>query len=166
VSKIIEYLESFNRNDRFFLVGATLGKPTFELDSEFSGLLGEKFALNVPQDAFVAMDYHLDWIYASAYLNREGLDESARHRNEEGRVSGTQQDIDLIVVFETAETTQIIMLEAKAETAWSQKQADSKIDRLAKTIGPTSDAFSRVQPHFGLMSPRQPLKLKTAGWPS
>ena len=73
MSAIIEYLRTFNRKERFFLVGTALGNPAFRFDSAFSERLGGTFALEVPADVFVAMDYHLDWIYARAYLSHEGL---------------------------------------------------------------------------------------------
>ena len=60
MSAIIEYLRSFNRKERFLLVGTALGNPTFRLDSTFSQNLGDRFALEVSSDAFVAMNYHLD----------------------------------------------------------------------------------------------------------
>ena len=73
MSAFIDYLVSFNRKERFFLVGTALGKPTFQLDSAFSQRLSSRFALKVPADAFVAMDYHLDWIYASVASLATGL---------------------------------------------------------------------------------------------
>ncbi len=166
MSAIIEYLRSFNRKERFFLVGTALGNPAFRLDSAFSQRLGGTFALEVPSDVFVAMDYHLDWIYASAYLSQEGVNASGKHPNTAGLVSGNQEDVDLIVAFDAGETTHVIMLEAKAETAWTNKQADSKAKRLTAIFGKEGDAFPQLRPHFGLMSPRPPRRLMTDCWPS
>ncbi len=166
MSAIIEYLRSFNRKERFFLVGTALGNPAFRLDSAFSQALGGTFALEVPSDAFVAMDYHLDWIYAGAYLSQEGINASGNHPNGAGLVSGNQEDVDLIVAFDAGETTHVIMLEAKAETAWANKQAGSKAERLCVIFGKEGDVFPRLRPHFGLMSPRRPRLLKTDCWPS
>ena len=166
MSAIIEYLRSFNRKERFFLVGTALGNPDFRLDSAFSQQLGGTFALEVPSDVFVAMDYHLDWIYVSAYLSQEGVDASGTHPNTTGIVSGNQEGVDLIVAFDASETTHVIMLEAKAETAWSNRQADSKIERLTAIFGTEGDDFPQLRPHFGLMSPRPPRQLMTDRWPS
>ena len=165
MSAFIEYLQSFNRKERFFLVGMALGNPAFHLDSAFSRRLSSRFALEVPSNVFVAMDYHLDWIYASAYLSQEGVSSSGKHLNSAGLVSGNQEVLDLIVAFDAGETTHVIMLEAKAETSWTNKQADSKVARLTEIFGEKGDTFSQLQPHFGLMSPRLPLRLKTDHWP-
>jgi hypothetical protein len=56
----------------------------------------------VPPDAFVAMDYPMDWIFASAYMSKEGVNLSGKHMNTDGRVSGNQEDVDLIVTFDSA----------------------------------------------------------------
>ena len=166
MSAFIEYLRSFNRKERFFLVGTALGNPTFQLDSAFRRRLGSRFALEVPSNAFVAMDYHLDWIYASAYLSKEGVNASGNHPNKAGLVSGNQEDVDLIVAFDAGETTHVIMLEAKAYTAWSNTQMKSKAKRLKAIFGKEGDCFPQLRPHFGLMSPKPPRQLKTECWPS
>ena len=166
MSAIIEYLRAFNSKERFFLIGTALGNPAFRLDSAFRQRLGGTFALEVPSDAFVAMDYHLDWIYAGAYLSQQDVDASDMHPNTSGLVSGTQANVDLIVAFDSRETTHVIMLEAKAEIAWSNKQADSKAQRLTAIFGTEGDAFPQLRPHFGLMSPRPPRLLMTDRWPS
>jgi hypothetical protein len=163
---MLEYLRSFNRKERFFLVGTALGNPAFRLDSAFSRRLGDTFALQVPSDVFVAMDYHLDWIYGSAYLSQEGVSPSGNHLNIAGNISGNQEDVDLIVAFDAGETTHVIMLEAKAETGWTNKQADSKAERLTAMFGVEGDAFPHLRPHFGLISPRPPRHLITDRWPS
>ena len=166
MSAIIEYLRSFNRKERFPLVGTALGKLDCQLDSAFSQRLGDIFAVKVPSDVFVAMDYHLDWIYASAYLSQEGVSAPDKHPNTAGIISGNQEDVDLIVAFDTDETTHVIMLEAKAETGWTNKQMDSKANRLRTIFGKEGDTFHQLRPHFGLMSPRTPRRLRTDCWPS
>ncbi len=166
MSAFIDYLRSFNRKERFLLVGRALGNRDFQLGKSFRQQLGDRFALDVPSNAFVAMDYHLDWIYASAYLSQEGVNASGVHPNAAGLVSGNQEDVDLIVAFDAGETTHLIMLEAKAETGWTKKQTDSKVKRLTAIFGKESNTFPQLQPRFGLMSPRQPSRLKADYWPS
>lgn len=112
------------------------------------------------------MDCHPGWIYASAHLSQEGIDPSAKHPNPCKLVSGNQEDMDLIVAFDAGETTHLIMLEAKAETAWSNNQMDSKAKRLKAIFGEQGDRFPHLCPHLGLMSPRPPRQLKTGNWPS
>ena len=56
-----------------FLLRKTLGRGTFRLSEQFMTKLtdcldkGSKKRLSIPSDAFVAMDYHLDWIQTALY---------------------------------------------------------------------------------------------------
>ena len=65
---LMEHLESFNRKERFFLVGNALGNPDFQLSTDFQTKLNTAFGIPPPNSAFVAMDYHLDWLHASPFL--------------------------------------------------------------------------------------------------
>ena len=60
----LKLLESFNRKERFFLVGQALGNPNFQLSDGFRSMLGgqDAFGIVPPKDALVFMDYHLDWL--------------------------------------------------------------------------------------------------------
>ena len=165
MATLIQYLESFNRKERFFLIGEALGKPTFELSPEFRAPLGAAFGLSIPTDALVAMDYHLDWVYASLVLDAGG-DESSVLPNDEGLVSGNQEDVDLLVAFDDGQTVRLLLLEAKAETGWTNKQTLSKAERLRRIFGEDGGRFAGVTPHFGLLSPRRPEQLESRCWPT
>jgi hypothetical protein len=162
---IIDYLRSFNRKERFFLVGAALDNPDFTIGQDFSGSLSEAFEVAVPEDAFLAMDYHLDWIHASLAL--ADFDDPSRpsYPNDTGIVTGTIEDIDLIVAFERDSVTHIILLEAKAETGWTNKQMASKSSRLIQVFGKDGLKYGSARPHFGLISPRPPRRLDFRDWP-
>ena len=73
MADLIGVLESFNRKERFFLVGQALGNPRFKLSRDFRTRLGkavglEENGIKIPANAFAAMDYHLDWVAASLFL--------------------------------------------------------------------------------------------------
>ena len=165
MTTVTEYLESFNRKERFFLVGAALGNTQFQLGAAFRERVGAEFGLDIPEDAFVAMDYHLDWIQASVYLPRDGSSGAQVHSNAAGLITGNSEDLDLIVAFVGSGTTHLIMLEAKAYGSWDNNQMRSKSARLYRIFGPHGDVVPKVLPHFGLLSPRRPLRLGTDGWP-
>ena len=76
---LMEQLESFNRKERFFLIGDVLGNRAFELSTDFRARLSEVFGIEPPSGAFVAMDYHLDWIHASLFFTLPGNDDEAVH---------------------------------------------------------------------------------------
>lgn len=88
---LIEHLESFNRKERFFVVGAALGNPSFRLGQEFKSTLGAVFNFYVPHDAFAAMGYHLDWIHAALLL--VGNDTDTIYSNDPTVVTGTRRTL-------------------------------------------------------------------------
>ncbi|KKL56874.1 hypothetical protein LCGC14_2241030 [marine sediment metagenome] len=163
-NRFITNLKSFNRKERYFLVGWTLGNREFRLGPEFRAGLSSVLNLNIPRDAFVAMDYHLDWIYASAFLAATG-DTNTVHPNKDGLVSGSQEDMDLVVAFSAGETAHLIMVEAKGVTGWTNKQATSKARRLEAIFGKRGDTWPHIRPHFVIVSPREPEELDCSSWP-
>ena len=162
---LMEQLESFNRKERFFLIGEALGNRAFELSADFRARLREVFAIEPPSSAFAAMDYHLDWIHASLFLTLPENDEDATHPNTETVATGNQEDVDLLVAFEEGDITHLLLVEAKAATGWTNKQLLSKAKRLEHIFGTDGAKYPQVKPHFGLMSPLRPKGLKPQPWP-
>ena len=174
---MIEYLRRFNRKERFHLLCEALGETTFRLDECFRTRLQSclndslRGGASIPPGAFVAMDYHLDWIGMALCL---AVDDPERTRHDrfpldgienDGLVSGTQQDVDLLVAFPDGATTHLVMIEAKGDTDWSNDQLNGKAGRLDRIF---SDPRWRdsIAPHFLLMSPTRPKFLTKKGWPS
>lgn len=58
MSAMIEFLDKLNRKERFFLIGKALGNKDFKLDGSFRQELSQAFGIEIPANAFVAMDYH------------------------------------------------------------------------------------------------------------
>jgi hypothetical protein len=173
-ANVIKYLRRFNRKERFLLVGWALGNEAFVLGQDFRILLGDELRLTIPADAFVAMDYHLDWLYASLVLGTEGgEDESQENPRTVDRTDGslglviaaTQEDVDLIIAFQDGGACHIIIVEAKGVTGWTNKQMESKADRL-RTYFKDGKMWPNVTPHFVIVSPRRyPEGLNVSGWP-
>ncbi len=161
---LIERLESFNRKERFFLVGAALGNPRFRLAQDFRTKLGDVFGLDVPHDAFAAMDYHLDWMHVALLLADKAMDNV--HSNDPTVVTGNQEDVDLLVAFREGSVTHLLLIEAKAETGWTNKQMSSKARRLRQIFCANGLRYPTVRPHFSLMSPRPPQRLDIREWPT
>ena len=162
--RLIDNLRSLNRKERFFLVGWALDNREFRLGPAFRRQISSVAGISVASDAFVAMDYHLDWIYVSAFLAASG-DTNTVHPNKDGLVSGSQEDMDLVVAFSAGETAHLIMVEAKGVTAWTNKQATSKARRLEAIFGQGGDRWSHICPHFVIVSPREPQGLECSRWP-
>ena len=176
-SKVIDHLERLNRKERSILLSYVLGRRTegvFRLDPYFAGILANELDLEIPNDAFVAMDYHLDWIQMALCLANFKWQRGKVIPNPEiesgGRLlfQANQEDIDLLVAFEDRNRrTHLVLIEAKGVTSWDNTQLESKADRLrlifgeAKLIGD----IHPVVPHFILMSPNESANIRTEGWP-
>jgi hypothetical protein len=164
VENLLSLLKSFNRQERFFLVGAALGNPEFRLGEDFRHDLARLFGLELPANLLVAMDYHLDWLHAAMVIGNGGA-ENVPHQNVEAGIQGSQEDVDLMIAFDCDYMTHVLLLEAKAETGWTNEQMSVKATRLAGIFGTNGTMYTSVCPHFALLSPKEPSKLKTGKWP-
>jgi hypothetical protein len=173
--RFLELLKRFNRKERFYLVGQALGNPDFALSDEFRDQVSTKVGVTVPKsDYFVAMDYHLNWIFAAAYLSSTDapdahppidnpvVDQIRRLRI----IQGNQEDIDLIVAFTQGEQAHLFLIEAKGVTSFSNKVLGSKARRLKAIFGEDGRHFSHIQPHFVMVSPLESTDIKPDNWPS
>ena len=95
--KKIEYLKSFNGKERFHLVGQLLGNTEFNRDPNLLRKILDLLGLEIPSYYFSAMDYHLDWIYASLDLAHHYQD-SLKLRDKLC-ISGTQEYVDFLLAF-------------------------------------------------------------------
>lgn len=160
-NKLINHLRSFNSKERFYLIGEILGNPSFKLSATFCDKLSEQIGVTVPQDSFAALDYHLDWLYASLILAQEE-DVSTVHLNDNDIIKGHQEDMDFIIAFEKDGVTHIVLIEAKGVTSWGNKQMNSKVSRL-KLIFEDNHCHN-VKPHLVFLSPSKPQKLEMQTW--
>ncbi len=162
---LLSLLESFNRKERFFVVNGALGG--FKLSVQFRKTLASAFGPPVPEDAFVAMDYHLDWLHAALELHRDGKQGGTFPNLPENRVAnGNQEDVDLLVAFQDGINVSVLLIEAKAGAAWSNSQMESKSRRYEAIFGGDGRRYEPVQPQFGLMSPTRPTYLRSDTWPA
>lgn len=159
--KLIENLKSFNRKERFYLVGQMLGNPDFRMDDKQLDKISELIDTQIPREYFAAMDYHLDWIYASLFLT-QNHDEKPFLRNfidnkkVDLQISGTQEDVDFLIAFVDHEnTTHIVMIEAKGDSYFSNAQLDSKNKRFKAIFG-NENTWPNIKPHFLICSPKEP----------
>ncbi len=177
VYRLLDFLDRLNRKERFFLIGQALGNPTFSPDAAFLADLAKAVTADFPEPDQIHcfMDYHLDWLYAALILSTSdgnGPFESpafppAKPSDPPWNVNANQEDIDMLLAFEQAATTHLVMVEAKAATGWTVKQIASKSRRLRRIFGEDGCAFENVQPHFVLMSPSRSKALdkKLAAYP-
>ena len=144
---------------------SSTGQATFSLSKEFRGKLGSKLELQIPVDAYVAMDYHLDWLQGSLVITHPEVFEGSPFENSDCTVKGTQQDIDLLIAFNNTEgSSHIVLVEAKGYSPWNNNQMKSKVDRFKEIFGDRGDKYRDVKPSLVLMSRRKPQKL-VIDWP-
>lgn len=155
---LITLLKNFNRKERFFLIGQVLGNKGFTLSQSFRDQIGEKLSIEIPVDSFVAMDFHLDWIYATLLAStKESLNFIEPNPL---KLNSNQEDIDLFIAFKQNENYHLILIEAKAETGWTNKQLSSKSTKLKAIFGEDKCIWKNIIPHFLITSPRKPRDLK------
>lgn len=172
-------LAAFNRKERYFLLGAAATElpdaevhgPSMRVTNAFRTRLGEATGWHVPRHAWVGMDYHLSWVHAALewFAGEAWPHQPSPHPSQltdDGAllVSGSQEDVDLIVCWSSSEGPRLALVEAKGYGAWTKKQADSKLARLAAIVA-AAQAQSAVDVRFVLASPR-PSSLQVAGWPA
>ena len=154
---VLENLKKFDRKERGFLVRLMTGMD-FTLGEDIKEKIEEKLSIKIPDKYFTAMDYHLDWIYASLYLSQDDIKKDAEHKIPfKECISGTQEDMDWIVVYkdEENESLNFVLIEAKGDASFSNKQMESKIKRLGEIFCD----FDGVNVYLLLVSPKCPEKL-------
>ena len=170
---LIDILESFNRKERYFLLCEALDMPGLSLSAKFADKLEREIGIQVPESAFVAMDYHLDWLAAGLehYEHKDSVlpnPVEELHGENVRLIEGSQEDIDLLVAFPSdgGNKYHIVMVEAKGYSSWESRQLESKAGRLERIFGPRGDKHPKVSPYFLMASKARPSRLKSLDkWP-
>lgn len=157
-SQLVNALSRFNRKERYWLLLDAVGTPFLDLDAKFLDKLRNVLNIEIPERPWWAFDYHFDWLHAVLSFGPDYNfpDPSTPQPNPGKEIRGNQEDIDLIVAFDTT----IILIEAKLTTAWTNSQMKSKIERIVKL------PRDHINLHLVLSSPRSTKKLELDGWPN
>lgn len=144
---LVETLEAFNRKERHLLREQATGTGrTVALSQGFRQQLGAALGTAVPDHHLVAVDFHLNWLYA-ALLHHSGKLDGPAHPiappladdvHQRRAYEPNQEDIDLVVAFESDTVTHVALVEAKGFTSWSNKQMESKLRRLDRVVADAS----------------------------
>lgn len=167
---LVELLEAFNRKERHLLWEQATGSGrAVKLSDAFRRNLGKAIGVPVPAapDHLVALDYHLNWLYGALLLksgraqpDRPHAIPPADNDDPQGRraYERNQEDVDLLVAFQSTDLVHVILVEAKGFTSWGTKQMLSKLRRLEQIL---RDAGSPdcVEFHLVLTSFTSPAKL-------
>lgn len=179
-------LSAFNRKERYFLHAAATGGlghaevhgASVSLSEEFAGAvtstLGESW--RPPGHAWACTDFHLDWLHAGLQWwsggtgpgRVDGLPTAPPLPWLDGvtappsAITGTQEDADLLVCWHDGDVPRVLVVEAKAYGAWSNKQATAKYRRLQVILDSVPPGTVAVR--WLLTSPTAPSKLDTTAW--
>jgi hypothetical protein len=111
----------------------------------------------------VGHDFHIDWLEAALIAHSMPVG-SIFPEPELGRnLNRNQEDIDLLIAWESDGATIVVMVEAKGVTAWSNQQYRSKLTRLVGLFGTQGDRWRNVSPRFALASPSPPKRVASVG---
>jgi hypothetical protein len=159
-------LESFNRRERQILVGWVLDRISFPLGFEFRQALSSVLNVSVPADAYVAMDYNLNWLTAAILWSQDGFDRNKPRSLEECEALdlNDNSDTDVLVAFAYGGDTHVVLLEAKGYTSWGTRQLKHKRDRLVSLFGEDGSSCEKIEPHWVFVSPSAPPKIDWAHW--
>jgi hypothetical protein len=164
---IIKNLEKLNAKERYYLITFATDNKTIRLGCEFRKKLGKTiYGENengepvrlIPEDSFVAIDFHLNWLYAALYYDVL-TDDGTEKEVIPDVIKSDQQDIDLLIAYMENGKTMIIMVEAKGTGSWGNGQLNSKIDRLNKIF---KQSEKNIIPKLVLLSPNEPQRLDIA----
>lgn len=174
MSPLVKALERFNRKERFWLLSDAVGREVpdnvtqrIDLNQRFTDKLEKELRtrnsnLTIPEGAWWAFDYHLDWLFAVLEFAPEKYKLNFRPRPNDGAdpgdkyIRGTQEDCDLIIAFDST----IILVEAKVGESWSNAQLTRKMGRLKRLKSPENTKI-----YFVLASRDRPKHIKRDGWP-
>ncbi|WP_130014794.1 hypothetical protein [Serinicoccus sediminis] len=140
---------------------------SFALGEDVRAQLGAAIDREIPTDAFVAMDYTLDWLYAATVIcqGADPLSTLQQWPVNQLLLRASIEDIDLLIAWEDRhQHRHTVLVEAKAFTGWTNKQMQGKIDRLAAIFG--GDLASAFDVHFVMAGPKASKGLKTQHWPA
>jgi len=155
-------LSALDSHERPILLQWATGQR-FAVAEHLRASLGAALDLEVPADAFVAMDYNLDWLYAATRWHRdESVGSSKQAWPSGGELTASGEDIDLVIAWDKP-SPHVLLLEAKGFTGWSNSQLASKVQRLAVIFD--EETRAAIDVHFLLVGPAATRGVTTDGWP-
>jgi hypothetical protein len=118
----VENLKLLDSHERPILLRWALGQSDLALAEGVRELIGEAVGLTVPPDAFVAMDYTLDWLYAAISLTvTTDPPDALRAWPGASELMASPEDVDLLVAWEDDGGCHLVLLEAKGFTGWANR---------------------------------------------
>jgi hypothetical protein len=163
-STLVENLRSFDSHERGLLLQWATDQP-FRVGAGLCSAVHQAIGIRPSDDALVAMDYTLDWLYAAirATLGDDHLGRP-QPRPSNGELTASPEDVDLLVAWEDSDGPHLVLIEAKGFTGWSNAQLHRKVMRLAAIFA--GDLRRRFDVHLLLAGPTPSDGLNVDTWPA
>ena len=152
MSSLVSALQRFNRKERNWLIRDALGAGADALCPNFRERLAKLLRehdpeISIPLEAWWTTDFHIDWLIGALAILADGEAVVGTAKpNAPGLVTGSQQDIDLLIAWDTT----LILVEAKGVGSWSGSGTSDKLERLAGLPG---TLFTGLTPYLVFTSP-------------
>ncbi|ADP69357.1 hypothetical protein Rvan_0067 [Rhodomicrobium vannielii ATCC 17100] len=146
----LDILKHFNRKERYWVLNELLDFQSTHISENFRSRLRTELGIEVPANAWWAMDYHFDWLHAALACaeNKCAVEDLSFQLNDPQVIKGNQEDIDLIIAFDET----VLLIEAKGASGWNPAQMLSKSNRI-KNLPPFPDT---LDVRLVLLSPHKP----------
>ncbi|WP_433165083.1 hypothetical protein [Kribbella sp. CA-247076] len=162
-SSFVGNLRRFDSHERGLLLQWVAGEP-FRVGGALRSAISRAVGIEPPADAFVAMDYTLDWLYAAVQATLAEDDSLPQPWPSKGELAASPEDVDLIVAWEGPDgCAHLILIEAKGFTGWSNTQLKRKVMRLDSIFA--GELRNRFDVHLFLAGPQPSAGLKITDWP-
>lgn len=147
MSDLAAFLNKFNRKERFWLLRDLIGPECFQICPEFRDKLNNEIDMAIPEKAWWAFDYHIDWLVAvlRTFPDQPTLEKCVDNTNDD--IKGNQQDFDLIIAFEN----ELILVEAKT-SYFGNDQLKKKLLRLSGLVDRNGKTASGIKWLFAVES--------------
>ncbi len=161
-SRFVESLRSFDSHERGLLLQWAADRP-FQLGAALGSAVSQAIGTQPPKDAFVAMDYTLDWLYAAVHGALDDNRVQPHPWPAHGELAASQEDVDLLIAWEDLRGPHLVLIEAKGFTGWSNAQMKRKTTRLGAIF--TEELRDQVDVHLFLAGPAPAKGLNVDDWP-
>ena len=128
-SRLIENLRLLDSHERGLLLQWTADEP-FRLGEPIRAEVARLTGSRPAPDAFIAMDYTLDWLYAAVQRTVAADEAWPRPWPDSDELAASQEDVDLLIAWDDQAGTHLTLIEAKGFTGWSNRVMSRKTDRI------------------------------------
>ncbi len=96
---LVDCLKAFNRKERYWLLKDAHGESFDKLDKIFITKLNDTLNIDIPDNAWWALDYHFDWISAAVWCFINGNNPHAENLDSQDPSDSAARKLNPVVTF-------------------------------------------------------------------